>query len=199
MLGIQLLFFLIWTPVILLFVKRNTCLIYIPFSGTELQKPLEFPERPTLGNHQGVGPGCQGNQPCDQRVGPFGSTPNLQGAEGLEVESVTHGQWFNQSYLSNEALKRTGRGELPVGEPGCFHMPPSPRTEAPLFGTSPFLWLLMGRYPFVNLVSYLPSWSLWPAPAQLTEPKERVEGTPDLYSQPVRSPGNSWTWDRHLE
>ena len=53
------------------------------------------------------------NQLCDKRAGMFSSTPwPLRRREGLEVESVTNGQAFNQSWLHNEASIKTQRDGL---------------------------------------------------------------------------------------
>ena len=54
------------------FIGRNTYLVFIPISGTELLKPLEFPatkvsfvSQVTFGKQLRVGPGCQEKQSCD--------------------------------------------------------------------------------------------------------------------------------------
>ena len=53
------------------------------------------------------GVGCQGRQPCDWRIGTFSPTP-LTSKEGeeLEVELLGNGQWFNQSFLCNDASRK---------------------------------------------------------------------------------------------
>lgn len=51
-----------------------------------------------------MGAGCQGSQPCDYSVGTFSTRPPTSWVwEGLEVDLITNGQWFSQSWLSNEA------------------------------------------------------------------------------------------------
>lgn len=76
-------------------------MVFVRIPDNELPKPLESPKAEskeggfchgnevTFGKHLKLESGCQGNQPCDGRIGPFSlpPAPSLRGA-GL----VTSGQ-----------------------------------------------------------------------------------------------------------
>lgn len=99
----------------------------LPDPGTELLEPLNFDkshngEKSLLlfitetfqvqrslcdeviwGKHSdshSVGAGCQRNQPRDEKIATFSSSSKPPGRiEELEVELITNGQLFNQSYV----------------------------------------------------------------------------------------------------
>ena len=101
------------TDVMLWFVIRNRYLIFVPVSGTELLKRLEFPKSWEL---KGVffyidevtfippkDGGCLSGKPLMRLEGwnfqsPHTSPTSGEG-RGMEVESISNGQWFNQSCL----------------------------------------------------------------------------------------------------
>ena len=81
----------------------------------ELLRPLEFPmlkkifkafcyvNEVTFGPQLRIDAGCKKTQLCNQRAGTFSPTAQLPGwRKGLQIESVTNGYWFNQSWLCNE-------------------------------------------------------------------------------------------------
>ena len=109
--------------VILWFIISNTYLVFIPVSGAELPKPSEFSKwweqccfcyvnEVTFGPLIRMGAGCQGNQLWLGWNFQSHPRPLCREREGLEVESITSGQWFNQSYLWNEASIKTQIGRV---------------------------------------------------------------------------------------
>ena len=94
-------------------------LVFILVSGTELLKTLELPKckgafcsvnKVTFGKHPGMGTGCQRNQPCD--CGNFQSYFLTSGEGRGAANSVTNGQWFNQSCLCKEASLKPKRDRV---------------------------------------------------------------------------------------
>ena len=69
--------------------------------------------------HLRIGAGCQGNEPCDWKIGTF--SPTLQ--EGSGAGEWTQSQMAKDLTNRDDAVKRpqtperTGLWELPVGEP----------------------------------------------------------------------------------
>lgn len=51
---------------------------------------------------------CQANKPCDWSVGIFCNIPRSLGrGEGLDIELITNGQRFNQSYVHDDVYKKS--------------------------------------------------------------------------------------------
>ena len=81
-----------------------------PFSYTKVY----FNEE-TFGKHLTNSGWLSGNQPCNWRAGTFGPTPcSLGRREGLEVDSITSSQWFNQSCLCNKASIKSHKDRFRV-------------------------------------------------------------------------------------
>ena len=91
---------------ILCFITRNIYLVFIPVSGTDLPKVLEFPKcwewyKVTLREH--MDRGWLPMKPTMWLKGLELSVWPLREGQGLGVQSITNVQWCNQSCLCNES------------------------------------------------------------------------------------------------
>jgi hypothetical protein len=62
------------------------------------------------------GSGYQRNQPCDYRIAAFSPTPwLLRRGKGVEIETISNGQWLKQSCLCNgSSVKTLNKGDQRV-------------------------------------------------------------------------------------
>ena len=140
-------------------------------------------------------------------------TPGFGGSEeGLGVESITSGQWFNQSCLCIEApIKTWKEGMQRASRLGkqkasaCSLAGPKLHEDRSSFGTSPCVSLSNLAVDSCSLIyfvincwssEYVDFLSSLSHSSKLIEPKERGSWEPLTYSPSIRSTGNNldlWT------